>query len=227
VHEAECQATQKVAEEMELHFVLVSDERYARGLAVTLRSLLDSLTVDSTEGSKAETLHAARVLHVWLLDTGLSDETWARLRRMVQDHSTVTCSVNLHRIPAGAAVTLPAWDRSTSTSRIISTRGTACISLNTQASAPGARTAAATAAAAALCPGDNRSLEGVTYALPPCDSYANQSCWLKLLLPELLPPDVKYALYLDCDMLVKEDPCTLLDGAHKTFEVRTRIHVEP
>jgi lipopolysaccharide biosynthesis glycosyltransferase len=223
----------KIKANMEFHVILISDESYARGLAVTLRSLLDSLRVDSTDGSKAKTSQAAHVLQVWLLDTGLSAETWTRLRRMVQDHSTATCSVRLHHIPAqlhGAAVTLLAWDGSISTtspSTNTSSGDGACRSHLTHTSAPEVGTHAATAAvaaaaaAAAAAEQDNR----VTLLLPPCDSYASQSCWLKLLIPQLLPPDVQCALYLDCDMLVKEDPCSLLEEAHSTFEVRTHIHL--
>ena len=59
---------------------------------------------------------------------------------------------------------------------------------------------------------------------PPVTAMPAQSCWLKLLLPELLPPAVQHALYLHCDMLVKRGPSRLLREAHNTFEVRALTH---
>lgn len=61
--------------------------------------------------------------------------------------------------------------------------------------------------------------KGITYHLPPCDSYTSQCCWLKLLLPQLLPEHVDYALYLDCDMLVLQNPCHLTSQASHMFGV--------
>lgn len=58
---------------------------------------------------------------------------------------------------------------------------------------------------------------GVSYTLPPCGSYAGQCSWLKLLLPD--SGDTDYLLYLDCDVLVREDPRQLLLGARNTFQV--------
>jgi hypothetical protein len=57
------------------------------------------------------------------------------------------------------------------------------------------------------------------YHLPPCGSYASQFCWLKLLLPWLLPAEVDVVLHLDCDMLVMDNPCCLLQEASTAFQV--------
>lgn len=58
---------------------------------------------------------------------------------------------------------------------------------------------------------------GASYQLSPCGSYAGQCCWLKLLLPDI--GDIDYLLYLDCDVLVRDDPWQLLLDARSTFQV--------
>lgn len=54
-------------------------------------------------------------------------------------------------------------------------------------------------------------------------AYSGQGCWLKLLLHELLPADVQHCLYLDSNMLVRANPCTLLEGAERMFQVRWAV----
>jgi hypothetical protein len=64
------------------------------------------------------------------------------------------------------------------------------------------------------------SSSSATYTLPPCDTYASQCCWLKLLLHQLLPGEVHTVLYLDCDLLLLQDPCGMMAEAATHFEVR-------
>jgi hypothetical protein len=91
-----------------MDFVLISDDSYAVGLAVTLQSLLDSLSrtaPDSLTGRTARSVPAGasqatpaapessenlRVsagemgsVRVWLIDTGLSEHTWQQIQLMV------------------------------------------------------------------------------------------------------------------------------------------------
>jgi lipopolysaccharide biosynthesis glycosyltransferase len=65
----------------------------------------------------------------------------------------------------------------------------------------------------------HHSSSSSTYTLPPCDSYASQWSWLKLLLHQLLPADVDSALYLDCDLLLLQDPCHIWRETAAMFEV--------
>src|SRR5580704_11644404 len=37
------------------------------------------------------------------------------------------------------------------------------------------------------------------------DNRLNQSCYLRLLMGEVLPPDIQKVIYLDCDMIVESD----------------------
>lgn len=66
-----------------LNCVLVSDDSYAPGLAVTLRSLLDSFC--ATQAAAADP--QSRAFSIWLLDTGLSHATWQKLQAMVDAHN--------------------------------------------------------------------------------------------------------------------------------------------
>lgn len=64
-----------------LHFVLLSNDSYAPGLAVTLRSLLDSFC--ATQAAAAADPQQSQAVSIWVLDTGLSHATWQKLQAMV------------------------------------------------------------------------------------------------------------------------------------------------
>lgn len=73
---------------MDAHIVFVADEGYARGLAVTLQSLLDSLRSAKASAEGVSSEHAS-ILHVWLVDTGLLDASWEMLQELVHQHNMV------------------------------------------------------------------------------------------------------------------------------------------
>jgi hypothetical protein len=87
---------------MVAHVAFVANEGYAKGLAVTVKSLLDSLRSVSPVETTAESTTCLRsvglcgsvvptepvnTVHVWLVDTRLHDESWAKLDGMVHDHN--------------------------------------------------------------------------------------------------------------------------------------------
>lgn len=87
---------------MAAHVTFVANEGYAKGLAVTLKSLLDSLRSASAFGTTGESTTCLRsmglcgsvvsrepvsAVDVWLIDTGLLDESWRTLEGMVHLHN--------------------------------------------------------------------------------------------------------------------------------------------
>lgn len=224
------------------HIVLISDETYVIGLAATLQSLLTSLGTSAASTRKPlwaavdhscadaasadneaapassadpapESALATPKVNILLLDTGLSVVTKARLNSMVSGHNcTTSSSVNLHIMPAAEAAI-----KAAATASACSASGNSG-PLQEEQSGTAASTTPAAAAAEKTSPAGTAAV----YQLPGCSSYSSQGCWLKLLVPQLLPYDVKYALYLDCDMLVLQDPCHLLQTADGFFQVCKR-----
>ena len=80
---------------MRFHVLLIANEGYARGLAVSLQSLLESLknadpslkNEEEQAPPKEELPLPTDQLHVWLLDCGLLPDTWTRLEQMIQAHN--------------------------------------------------------------------------------------------------------------------------------------------
>lgn len=153
--------------------------------------------------------------------------TDSRLQQHQELHGAV---VELHRIPAGASVVLPrlaaglrgstantAAQQCLASTLHATCTTTECSSQYTEASNPSGQTAGSQASSDSSS-SSNPAMHD-TYHLPPCETYASQSCWLKLLLPWLLPADIDFFLYLDFDMRVMVNPCGLLQQAGRTFEV--------
>jgi hypothetical protein len=135
-------------------------------------------------------------------------------------------AVQLHRIPAGAAVMLSeppaaALPANFSTCGVPSGKSTdreaICSSLFEHSSDVQPEAAATDRVSSCSCCSTEQP--AVATHLPACESYASQFCWLKLLLPWLLPAEVEFVLYLDCDMLVIDNPCGLLQEASTAFKM--------
>lgn len=129
-------------------------------------------------------------------------------------------AVQLHRIPTGAAVVLSEPPAGPPANLSTSKEGKATDS-SLCAHTEKLHNTAAAGYRASSCSSCSTKHPAVTYHLPPCESYASQFCWLKLLLPWLLPAEVYFVLYLDCDMLVMNSPCGLLQEASTAFDVST------
>lgn len=156
--------------------VLIADENYVHGLAVTLSSLLRSVTRSRSTSSDSA---CSSALCVCVLDAGLSSDSVSKLEHMVAGY-------------AGSAVEL----RVLEAAAYLGSSGTP----PTPASSTGST----------LVP---------CWQLPGCDSYSGRTCWLKLLLHQLLPSEVDCALYLDCDVLVLDNPLSLVHDARRLFAV--------